>query len=68
MRILEFFYNLHARFSYAFGIFKEKKGEEVSRWTHFWCRFRGHPCGVVFYNPGGWEPDMSCKNCGEELG
>lgn len=33
-----------------------------------WCRMRGHPYGVVWYNPGGFEPDMTCKNCGEDLG
>lgn len=33
-----------------------------------WCRIRGHPAGIVFYNPGGLEPDYRCKNCGEDLG
>ena len=28
------------------------------------CRLRGH-AGQVFYNPGGFEPDESCRNCGE---
>jgi len=32
------------------------------------CRWRGHPCGVVWYNAGGTEPDMHCKNCGDDLG
>lgn len=33
------------------------------------CRLYGHqPHGVVWYNPGGFEPDMSCRNCGEDLG
>lgn len=34
----------------------------------WWCRMRGHPYGVVWYNPGGMEPDMRCKNCGDDLG
>lgn len=32
-----------------------------------YCRMRGHPCGPVYYNSTGYEPDMSCKNCGDEL-
>jgi hypothetical protein len=31
------------------------------------CRWRGHKDGVVWYNPGGLEPDLHCKNCGEDL-
>lgn len=34
----------------------------------FLCRWRHHPCGVVFYNTGGTEPDMHCLGCGEDLG
>jgi len=30
------------------------------------CRARGHPAGIVFFNPGGLEPNMSCRNCGED--
>jgi len=33
-----------------------------------WCRWRGHPAGVFWYNPSGMEPDMRCKGCGEDLG
>ncbi len=32
------------------------------------CRARGHPYGVVWYNTNGLEPDMTCKNCGDDLG
>jgi hypothetical protein len=32
-----------------------------------WCRAKGHPCGVV-WNSSGLEPDMACKDCGEDLG
>jgi len=41
---------------------------------HWWwariplCRWRGHPAGVQWYNPGGMEPDMTCKECGDDLG
>ena len=32
-----------------------------------WCRMRGHPAGVIWYSSG-WEPNMHCKNCGDDLG
>jgi len=32
-----------------------------------WCRAKGH-AGVIWYNPNGLEPDMHCKQCGEDLG
>ena len=44
-------------------VFKPWKGFRVSL-----CRLRGHPHGCVWYNVGGLEPDMSCSNCGEDLG
>ena len=31
------------------------------------CRAKGHPCGVWWYNVNGLEPDMHCKNCGDDL-
>lgn len=38
-------------------------------WRHFWCRVRGHPDGVWWYSHAmATEPDMHCKNCGEDLG
>lgn len=41
---------------------------DCTGWTNFWCRVRGHPYGVGWYNAGGLEPDMQCRNCGEDLG
>lgn len=32
------------------------------------CRIKGHPNGIIYYNPGGWEPNTHCKDCGEDLG
>lgn len=32
------------------------------------CRTNNHPCGVVWFNPSGFEPDMHCKMCGDDLG
>jgi len=46
----------------------EKPAEDVNRWISFWCRAKGHKCGVVYYNACGTEPDMHCKNCGDDLG
>lgn len=32
------------------------------------CRLKGHPSGPIYYTgPSGTEPDMRCKDCGEEL-
>ena len=33
----------------------------------FKCRWNNHPAGIVYYNPNGYEPDYTCKNCGDEL-
>ena len=38
------------------------------RWQAVWCRLRNHPNGVVWYNAGGLDPDMTCKDCGDDLG
>jgi len=37
-------------------------------WGRLWCRIQGHRSGVIWFNPGGFEPDMHCKNCGDDLG
>jgi hypothetical protein len=29
------------------------------------CRYKNHPCGSIYYNPGGYEPDGRCQNCGD---
>ena len=31
------------------------------------CRINRHSSGPVWYNSSGFEPDMTCKNCGDEL-
>jgi hypothetical protein len=36
--------------------------------SRIWCRIRRHPSGPWFANAGGLEPDMRCKDCGEDLG
>lgn len=46
----------------------ESEWRLVNRWNALVCRWRGHPAGVWFYNPGGFEPDMHCKGCGDNLG
>ena len=30
------------------------------------CRAKAHPCGVIWYTMG-FEPDMHCKNCNDDL-
>jgi len=45
-----------------------RKSNWVSWPTVLWCRFRNHPEGIVYYNPGGLEPDYHCRNCGDDLG
>lgn len=47
---------------------KPSKYGDASLWTAFLCRLRNHPDGVWYYNPGGVEPNMHCKNCGDDLG
>lgn len=42
--------------------------EKPFSFTAFFCRWQGHPDGVVWYNTNGLEPDMTCKNCGDDLG
>lgn len=32
------------------------------------CRIKHHPCGSIYYNPYGYEPDGRCKNCGDDIG
>ena len=41
---------------------------ELFFFQHMWCRATGHPCGVWFYNMGGYEPDIHCQYCGDDLG
>lgn len=63
-----YFCDLYWRIRYAFDDSKADKEDCESYWRRWKCRFGGHKCGVVWYNPGGFEPDMHCKNCGEDLG
>lgn len=38
-------------------------------WRAFWCRWRGHPAGPVWFaDATALEPDMRCQNCGDVLG
>jgi hypothetical protein len=51
-------------------VFRGKYGKPrfVTGWRQFVCRWRGHPCGVVWFNAVGLEPDMHCRECGDDLG
>jgi len=44
-----------------------KPAKGVSLWTAFWCRLKGHSCGVILFTSN-FEPDMRCKNCNDDLG
>jgi hypothetical protein len=46
---------------------RKRWGRRVENWNHLMCRIRCHPCGPIFFNPGGLEPDGHCKNCGDEI-
>lgn len=37
-------------------------------WRKLLCRARGHPFGVWWYTLSRLEPDMRCRNCGDDLG
>lgn len=49
-------------------VLEKRVSNDVSWFTTIWCRMRGHPEGIVFYNFSGYEPDYSLKNCGDDLG
>lgn len=51
-------------FKYLF----EKKSLYHNWFEVLYCRFRGHPRGVIWYRVNGMEPDMTCKGCGDDLG
>lgn len=34
----------------------------------FLCRISEHKSGPWYYNSTGSEPDMTCRNCGDNLG
>jgi hypothetical protein len=51
-------------------LFEKPRDPDYCGWLkRIWCRMHGHPCGVWFYRfDGGLEPDMHCKDCGDDLG
>lgn len=44
-----------------------KKLQDFSWFEVMKCRWNGHKCGVFWYS-NGLEPDIICKNCGDDLG
>jgi hypothetical protein len=50
-------------FDYSYWVFLLEK---PCTWTKFWCRINGHKCGPIWFS-WGTEPNMKCKNCGDEL-
>jgi len=49
-------------------LFAKRASKDILWLVVLKCRMRGHPCGVVWYNVSGLEPDMTCKVCGDDLG
>lgn len=39
----------------------------TSKWRRFWCRWNFHPNGTWYYNPCGYEPNYTCKDCGDQI-
>lgn len=65
--ILTFLVNVYKYFKYLF----EKKSPYHNWFEVIWCRLRGHPKGVIWYNTSYLEPiepDMTCRGCGDDLG
>jgi len=52
-------------YEYLFGYMLWRDGflEGLNRLL---CRIRFHSCGPIYYSSG-FEPNMSCENCGDEL-
>lgn len=42
--------------------------EKPFNFTKLICRFKNHPCGIIYHNPNGLEPNNHCKNCHDNLG
>jgi len=56
-------------YKYLFkGLINQTLWTGLPIWKIFWCRVQGHQHGVIWYNPGGSEPDMRCSNCLEDQG
>jgi hypothetical protein len=43
------------------------KWNEASWFDVIKCRMFGHPPGPYWYNPHGYEPDWTCRGCGDFL-
>jgi len=43
------------------------RNKEISLWKSICCRAKGHET-MIWFNPGGEEPDTRCKNCLDDLG
>ena len=52
-------------YQYLFAKFDDRK--YCPWYTHLWCRMNGHPFGPWYFNANGFEPDMHCKECGDEI-
>ena len=39
----------------------------IDWWERLKCRWNHHPCGSIYFNPGGEAPDDRCKHCGDYI-
>ena len=49
-------------------LFQPKGYKDVSWFEIIRCRSNSHKCGVIWYDSDKLEPNMTCRNCGDELG
>jgi len=59
--------NFHPFYIWWWRMILTKPAYGISWLTAIICRIRNHPCGVIWYNASGLEPDMRCKNCEDYL-
>jgi len=48
---------------------RRSRSRDGNSLSAMWCRFKGHPNGIVYYaGPTATEPDTRCVDCDEDLG
>ena len=59
---------LHTRWGWKYLFAPKNIDTDRSKVAVMWCRLRGHPAGIWYYNSSGFEPDTHCKCCNDDLG
>jgi hypothetical protein len=68
IEIIIYFFQLWFSKDWWEYLLKPRADDEYSWFTVIKCRIQGHPHGVIWYNASGYEPNMSCKECGDDRG